>query len=79
MNEQLMWSGAHGQLAEALGITKHRADVVERTLAPILARNGTLREMFDALEALNLNFNEWTSAVFALGYFNGTFDTGATT
>lgn len=69
--EQLMWTGDQGQLAEALGVSQHRAAVVERTLAPIIAKGGTLREMFDALEALGLTFNEWTSAVFALGYFNG--------
>ncbi len=69
--EQLMWASNTGQLAEALGVSQHRSAVVERTLAPIIAKGGTLREMFDALEALELTFNEWTSAVFALGYFNG--------
>ena len=69
----LMWTGQHGQLATALGVSKHRADVVERHLNVVFARDGTLKEMFDALEAIDppLNHNEWTSATFALGYFNG--------
>lgn len=76
-----MWTGAHGQLATALGVTNHRADKVEQALAPILVNDGTLKECFDALEALSppLTFNEWTSAVFALGYFNGLYETGGTT
>ena len=76
MIEKLMWTGEHGQLATALGVSNHRAARVERALAPILARNGSLKELFDTLETLGLSFNEWTSAVFALGYYNGVYETG---
>jgi hypothetical protein len=68
----LLWARPRGQLAEALGVTEHRARVVEKALAPILARpDGNLRECFDTLETLDLTFNEWTSAVFALGFWHG--------
>lgn len=66
----LTWVGG-GQLAEALGVSRHRGDVVERNIAPLIERNATLRDIFDALEALDLTFNEWTAAVFALGYLEG--------
>lgn len=78
MDQQLLWTGDHGQLATALGVTDHRVRRIESTLAPIIARDGALKEMFDALESLDLTFNEWTSAVFALGYWNGIHDKGST-
>jgi hypothetical protein len=64
-------SGQPRPTANWLGVSSHTTARVERAMTAILVRNGSLREMFDALETLDLTFNEWTSAVFALGYFNG--------
>lgn len=70
---RLFWTSAHGQLAHALGVTDTRSMLFDDTINDIVDAGGSIKDIFDALEAIpDVTFNEWTAICFAIGYMDGT-------
>lgn len=64
------------QLPAALGIPAERLEMIDREVCAMNDTNTPLHEIITAMNEKGLTDAEWTSFVFALGYFAGSIGWG---
>ena len=71
MKRDLTFVGS-GQLPEALGILPARCQIIEHEVADMIDANASIRQVLEHFNNhRDLTDAEWTSMVFALGYYEG--------
>jgi hypothetical protein len=62
---------AKGQLAVALGLSPERCREFDDVINDMIDRNASLQSVIEAMNERDLTDAEWTSFIFALGYYMG--------